>query len=368
MHGARLLQALRRLRPGLEAFGMGGARLASEGLERIARAEELSVMGFAEVAGRLPTILRALSALSSEAARRRPEGAVLIDFPDFHVALARRLRRQGIPLVYYVSPQVWAWRAERARVIARRARRILTLFPFEAEIYRRLGADVLCTGHPIVDDVAEGLARRDATSLPEKNGLRIALLPGSRRDEVARHWPVLRDTVERLARRRRLEAFVVRPSGLPEERYAGASRAGVRFVTAGSHPWIASADLAVVASGTATLETALCGTPMIVVYRTSPTNFAIGRALVKVPWIALVNIVAQEAVVPELLQRDVNPDRLLEEAERLLDSDARRERMKLGLARVVRELGPPGASERAARAILEAVETGTEADARAASR
>jgi len=366
MHGARLLRALRQRRPGLEAFGMGGERLAAEGLDRIARAEELSVMGFAEVAGRVPAILRSLSALTREAARRRPQAAVLIDFPDFHAALSRRLRRQGVRLVYYVSPQVWAWRSERARVIARRADRILTLFPFETEIYRRLGADAVCTGHPIVDDVVEGLAR--ATPLPPKTGPRLALLPGSRREEVFRHWPPMRDAAVRLASRRGTESFVVRPPSPPEDLYAGAEAAGIRFVSSGAHAWLASADLALVASGTATLETALCGLPMIVVYRTSWTSFAIGRALVKVPWISLVNIVAREEVVPELLQTAVTSDRLAREAEALLDSAPRRERMKAGLARVARELGPPGASDRAAREVLDAMDGSAETGVRAASR
>jgi lipid-A-disaccharide synthase len=345
---------------------MGGSRLETEGLERIARAEDLSVMGFAEVASRVPAILRALSALSRESARRRPEAAVLIDFPDFHAALSRRLRRQGVRLVYYVSPQVWAWRSDRARVIARRAYRILTLFPFETEIYRRLGADAVCTGHPIVDDVAEGLAR--GTPPPPKTRPRLALLPGSRREEVFRHWPPMREAASRLASRSGVEAFVVRPASLPEELYAGARQAGVRFVSGGAHPWLASADLALVASGTATLETALCGLPMIVVYRTSRTSFAIGRALVKVPWISLVNIVAQEEVVPELLQTAVTSDRLVREAEGLLDSPPRRERMKAGLARVARELGPPGASDRAAREVLDAMDGSAETGIRAASR
>ncbi len=354
------------MRPGLAAFGMGGPRLDAEGLERVARSEDLSVMGLTEVAGRLPTVLRALSALSGEAARRRPDGAVLIDFPDFHAALSRRLRKLGIPLIYYVSPQVWAWRPERARTITSRARRILTLFPFETEIYRRLGADAVWTGHPIVDDVAEGLARPAA--LPDKTRPRLALLPGSRRAEIERHWGPMRDAASRLAARRGVEAFVVRPPELSEELYPGAAEAGVRLVTTDSHRWLASADLAIVASGTATLEAALCGVPMIVVYRASPASFAIGRALVRLRRIALVNIVAQEDVVPELLQKEVNADRLFSEAEALLDSEPRRGRMKEGLARVARDLGPPGASDRAAGAVLEALEGSAAAGARAAVR
>jgi lipid-A-disaccharide synthase len=367
LHGARLLRALSARRSPLSAFGMGGARLAAEGLECVARSEDLSVMGFSEVFAKLPRILGTLSTLRREAARRRPDAAVLIDFPDFHAALSRGLHRERIPLVYYVSPQVWAWRPARARVIAQRARRILTLFPFETEIYRRLGADAICTGHPIVDDVREGLAA--PLPLPEKTRPRLVLLPGSRRAEVQRHWPPMRDTAERLAGRRALEAFAVQAPGLAPDLFPGAAEAGVCLVSSGMHPLLFSADLALVASGTATLETALCGTPMVVVYRTSGANLTIGRLLVKVPWgVSLANIVAQERVVPELLQDQVTPERLEREAEALLDSPERRERMKRGLERVARELGPPGASERAAAAVIEAVEGGARAPARAATR
>ncbi|HKD12871.1 MAG TPA: lipid-A-disaccharide synthase, partial [Thermoanaerobaculia bacterium] len=157
--GSRLLAALRRRRPALAAYGMGGARLASQGLERVAASEDVSVVGFFEVLEKAPRLAGAFRNLTRAAAQRPPDAAILIDFPDFHALLARRLRTEGVPLIYYVSPQVWAWRRGRARSIARRARRIITLFPFEADIYRRLGADALCAGHPLVDDVREGLAR-----------------------------------------------------------------------------------------------------------------------------------------------------------------------------------------------------------------
>jgi lipid-A-disaccharide synthase len=365
--GARLLQALRAREPGVRAFGMGGSRLEAAGLERVARSEEIAVMGFSEVFGRVPQILAAIASLRREAARRRPEAAVLIDFPDFHSILARRLRAEGIPLIYYVSPQVWAWRSGRARAIAGRARRILTLFAFETEVFRRLGADAVWTGHPIVDDVREGLAAGPPT--PEKSAPRLVLMPGSRRGEVRRHWPSMRSAATRLAAARGVEAFAVRAPGVPEELYPGAREAGVRIVASGVHPLLASADVAFVASGTATLETALCGTPMVVVYRTSATTFAIGRALVRVPWISLVNIVGQEEVVPELLQDRVTGEELERAGLELLDSADRRDRMKRGLARVAAALGPPGASERAAEAAIDAVKGSAATDrARAAGR
>lgn len=353
LHGARLLRALRATRPDVTAFGMGGGRLEAAGLERIVASEELSVVGITEVVEKLPALRRALRTLDQAARRRRPEGAVLIDFPDFHGLLSRRLRRDGVPLIYYVSPQVWAWRRWRARVIAERARRIITLFPFEADIYRRLGADAVCAGHPLVEDVREGLAA--PSPLPPKTRRRLVLLPGSRAAELARHWEAMRDAAAALARRLDLEVVAIRAPGLSSGLYAGAAESGIRVVDAGLHPVLASADLAFVASGTATLEAALCGAPMIVVYRTSDVSHAIARALVKLRWISLVNIVGGEEIVPELLQGALTAENLERAGERLLSSPARLEAMKASLARVAQELGPPGASARAADYVLSAL-------------
>jgi lipid-A-disaccharide synthase len=353
LHGARLLRALQALRPGSQAFGMGGARLVGAGLDPVARSEALSVVGFVEVVEKLPGVFRALSALEKAAAERRPEAAVLIDFPDFHNLLSRRLARARVPLIYYISPQVWAWRPWRARTIAGRARRIITLFPFETAIYRRLGADAVCAGHPLVEDVAEGLA--GPSPLPPKTRRRLVLLPGSRATEVGRLWGVMSEAAARLARRHDLEVVAVRADGLSEFLFAGAAERGIRVISGGLHPVLASADLSFVASGTATLETALCGTPMVVVYRTSGVSYAIAMALVRLPWFSLVNIVAGEEVVPELLQERFTVENLEHEAEGLLGSPQRLDTMRRGLARVSRELGPPGASSRAAEYVLSAL-------------
>ena len=332
---------------------MGGALLAAEGMDPTVRSENLSVVGIFEVFEKLPSLVRALTALRREARRRRPDAAVLIDFPDFHAFLARRLERDGVPLVYYVSPQVWAWRRGRAKTIARRARRIITLFPFEVDIYRRLGADAVWAGHPLVDEVREGLA--EPSPLPPKTRRRLLLLPGSRTAEIRRHWPPMSEAAANLARRLDLEVIALAAPGVSPELLAGAGERGIEVVATGKHALLSSADLAFVASGTATLEGALCGTPMVVVYRTSPASFAIGRRLVKVRWISLVNILAGEEVVPELLQRDVDASRLEKEGESLLESPERLLRMRFELERVARRLGPPGASDRAANALLEAI-------------
>ncbi len=340
---------------------MGGPRLGDAGLERIVPSEALSVVGIFEVFEKLPAIRRALSALEAAARRRRPAAAVLIDFPDFHALLARRLARLDIPLIYYVSPQVWAWRSGRAKTIAARARRIITLFPFEAQIYARYGADAVCAGHPLVDDVREGL-NQPATPEPANGKRRLVLLPGSRRGEIQRHWGPMVEAASRLARKFDLDVVVIRAPGLPPDLFASGASRGVRVVEGSLHRHLAGADLAFVASGTATLEAALCGTPMVVLYQTSRASAAIGRLLIKVPWISLVNIVGGEAIVPELIQRDATADRLEEEGMAILESPERARRMRQGLTEVSARLGPPGATDRAADAILEAIERRPGAD------
>jgi lipid-A-disaccharide synthase len=332
---------------------MGGPRLRAQGLTGVVASESLSVVGFSEVVEKIPALSRALSALRSRAIEERPDGAILIDFPDFHGLLSARLERLGIPILYYVSPQVWAWRRGRARTIARRARRIITLFPFEVEIYRRYGGDVVWAGHPLVDEVREGLEK--PSPLPPKTRRRLVLLPGSRAAEVRRHWLPMSQAAVRLSGRHDIEIAAVRAAGLSEDLFSGAAASGIRVVTSGMHALLATADLAFVASGTATLEAALCATPMVVVYRTSRASFAVGKLLVRVPWISLVNIVAGAEVVPELLQGAVNAQRLEQEGEALLASPSRVREMREGLKRVAERLGPPGGSERAADAVLEAL-------------
>lgn len=353
LHGARLLRALKLLQPGITAFGMGGARLEAEGLERVARSDALSVVGLVEVFEKLPALRKALRRLGEAASGRRPDAAILIDFPDFHAILAARLHRAGIPLIYYVSPQVWAWRAGRARRIAARARRIITLFPFETEIYRRLGADAVWAGHPLVDDVGEGL--RATSPFPEKTRRRLLLLPGSRTAELRRHWATMAEAAARLASRFDLEVIAVKAQGLPVGLFEGAERRGIQVADGGLHPLLASSDLAFVASGTATLEAALCGTPMVVVYRSSPATWEVAKRVIQVPWASLVNIVAAEEVVPELIQYDFTVERLEQEGRALLESPDRLARMKQGLARAAERLGPPGGSQRAAEAVLQAL-------------
>ena len=353
LYGARLLKQLQLRQPGLTAFGMGGARLAEAGLDTVVRSEDLSVVGISEVLEKLPALRGALRRLDRAALARKPEAAVVIDFPDFHGFLSRRLKRDGVPLIYYVSPQVWAWRKWRARTIAGRARRIITLFPFEAEIYRKLGADAVCAGHPLVEDVQEGL--RTPSPLAPKTRPRLVLMPGSRPKEVERNWDRMSEAAGRLQKRFDLEVVAVRAAALPETLFPGARERGIAVVSTGVHALLSSADLAFVASGTATLEAALCGAPMVVVYRVSAVSWAIVSVLIHLRWASLVNIVAGEEVVPELIQDRFTVGNLEREGAGLLSSPGRLAAMKTGLARVADLLGPPGATARAAEYVLSAL-------------
>jgi lipid-A-disaccharide synthase len=347
LHAANLLQALRRLNPGIEAFGVGGERLRDAGLECVARSEELSLMGLAEVVRDLPRLWRLSRRVRQAALERRPQVAVLVDSPDFNLPLARALRKAGIPVVIYISPQLWAWRAGRVRRIRRDVRRVLCILPFEVGFYGRHGVPAEFVGHPLVDELAPVMRE-----LPPRAPRALALLPGSRWHEVEALLPAMLAAAARLgASIPDLKVRLIVAPGLdPERLHAMLAGAVVEPVTSDRHRALAACSAALVASGTATLECALLGVPMVVGYRLHPASYLMARWLVRVPHVALVNLVAGEGVVTELVQDAFTPEALAREALALLAGSG--ERQQAGLAEVRRRLGEEGASERAARAVL----------------
>ena len=362
-HAAGLMEAAARLTGGrgrIRFFGLGGDAMAAAGLEPVAHSDEVAVVGIAEVVRELPRIRRVFRKLVLAAEARRPSLAVLVDFPDFNLRLARRLRRRGIPVLYYVSPQVWAWRRRRVRTIARLVDRMLVLFPFEVEVYRGRELHVDHVGHPLVDDVPElesAWERQDG--VPERPVL--ALLPGSRNSEVRRILPpMLRaaaelvGTAERAGRVRLILAPTVDPE-LVRRLIAGGPLSGdeLDVVRTDRFAAVAGSHLALCASGTATLEIGLLGTPMIVVYKVSPLTYAIGRLLVDLPFVSLVNLVLGRQVVPELLQAEADHERMAAAASRLLSRRTRIDAMRAALAGLRPALGASGASERAAGCLLD---------------
>jgi lipid-A-disaccharide synthase len=357
MYAARLATALKQ-RLDVSIFGMGGPQMRAAGVEIITDYSEVSVVGITEVLKRLPSLFRAMRHLVEEAERRRPPLAVLTDFPGFHLRLARKLRPKGIRNVYYICPQFWAWRPWRVNLVRRRFAEALCIFPFEEKFYADAGVPVKFIGHPLVGNVHATLTRE---LFCKKYGLTpgnpiITILPGSRRGEIAHHVPVLVDALAKIRQKlpTPLEIVVAVAPGLDvswlQARFP--SEWQVRFLKDETYNSLAAADLAIVSSGTATVETALLGRPMIVVYRLSPLTARLAKPLVRTKFFSMVNLIAGRAVVPELIQHDFTAQRVAAEAEMLLSSSQegknRVEMMTRGLAEVRQLLGPPGAVERAA--------------------
>ena len=355
MYAAQLATAL-RARTGAQFFGMGGSRMAEAGVELVADYHEVAVVGITEVLHKIPTVVSVQRRLAREAGRRRPALAILVDSPGTHLGVARRLKNAGIPVGYFIGPQIWAWRAGRIRVVKRLVKRMVVIFPFEEKIYRDAGVPVNFVGHPLVDVVRPTMNRAEFAAQHGLDPSRpiVTLLPGSRRSEIARHFPLVIEACERLRQNAKAGADIqfvhAAAPGLPPELFAPYMRPGleVKRVEGATYDALAAADCAIVASGTATVEAALLGTPMVVVYRVAPTTAFFLKRMIRTPFIAMVNLIAERRVVPELMQDSFTPAALESEVRMLLESAAARDEMKAGLAEVRAKLGPGGAIERAA--------------------
>jgi lipid-A-disaccharide synthase len=355
MYAARLATAL-RARTGARLFGMGGKQMAEAGVELIADYHQVAVVGISEVLHKIPTVIGVQRKIASEAVRRRAALAILVDSPGTHLGVARRLKNNGIRVGYFIGPQVWAWRPGRVRVVKRLVERMVVIFPFEEEIYREAGVPVNFVGHPLVDVVKASMNR---TEFAARCGLDtgrpiVTLLPGSRRSEIERHYPLIMEACERLSRetqtRGAIQFVLAAAPALETELFAPHARPGVSVtrVEGATYDALGAADCAIVASGTATVEAALLGTPMVVVYRVSPTSAFVLKRMVRSPFIAMVNLIAGRRVVPELIQDQFTSEAVVEEVRKLLGSPAARDEMNAGLAEVRTKLGPGGAIERAA--------------------
>ena len=366
LHGSTLCRALHDLDPSLRLYGMGGARMAAAGMDVVADPTARAVVGTSEALGRVPALYRTYRALVRRLREDRPRVLVVIDFPEFNMRLARRARRAGVPVVFFIPPQVWAWRRGRVRLIARLATRVLAVFPFERPLYEAAGVPVEYVGHPILDvlppDLDRARARRGLGIEPDLSV--VGLFPGSRREEITRLLPPMLDAARRLVgpaepalRPTPRFALGLAPSvdrRLVEGLLAAAERAGgppVEILEHRTYELMAAADAILIASGTATLEAALLGTPMVVCYRVSRFTALISRLLIRIPRISLPNIVAGRDVVPELLQTEVTGARLAEEIRRLLAEPAAAAQ-RAAFADLRGRLGEPGVGQRAARAVL----------------
>jgi lipid-A-disaccharide synthase len=348
LHATEVVRELRSLDPSLELFGIGGIGLAGQGMRLVRDARDLAIVGLFNVVGHLPMILGAFRELVGELERERPDAVLLVDYPDFNLRVARACRRMGIPVAYYISPQLWAWRPRRVRQIAERVDQMLVIFPFEKDFYERHGVAATYVGHPLVEQLAS-IAPRNAT--PPQRPWKIALLPGSRRMEIEFLLDPMLDAVERMGedvRARLILAPSVERSKIAERIAARSSE--VELVEAGRLEALAASDVALCSSGTATLEAAILGVPAVVVYRLPRLTYALVRWLMRLPHFSLVNIVAGRAVVPELRQGEVEGARIEAETRRLLDPETWAA-TRQALDRVRDQLGGPGASRRTAEKI-----------------
>jgi lipid-A-disaccharide synthase len=353
MHGADLVRALRGLIPDVEVSGIGGAQLRAAGMQTVVDTTAIATMGLLEARERLAAVVGAYRRMRRVLRTDPPDLLVLIDFAEFNLALAGVAHRRGVPVLYYISPQVWAWRRGRIKKIARRVDRLAVVFPFEASLYAGSGARAEFVGHPLLDRVratrgrAETLARHGLD--PHKR--LIALLPGSRKKEMQLILPPMADAAERLLRRGDVQCVLALADTLSRDDVAAtmAGRALPATIVAGdTYDLVHASELVLVASGTATLETALLERPMVIVYRVSALTFALARRLVSVPFIGMPNLIAGKAVVPELMQEAATGERIAAAATAFLDDPGRRAATTAELGGLRRLLGGGGAARKAA--------------------
>jgi lipid-A-disaccharide synthase len=367
LHGGMLCRALRELSPGLRLSGMGGGHMAAAGMEVIVDPTGQAAVGTSEAVGRVPALYRAYRAMGRRLLADRPRALVVIDFPEFNLRLARRARRAGVPVVYFIPPQLWAWRAGRVRQMARRIKRVLAVFPFEPPLYERAGVPVTFVGHPLLDVVPLDLTRDEARRRigADPGHALIGLLPGSRPGEIERLLPSMLDAARRLAAADGRRRFVLgqAPTVAREQVTTIISAAGpgipsIELVSGRTYEVMAAADTLLIASGTATLEAALLGAPMVICYRVSRLTELIARVLTRVQWIGLPNLVSGRGVVPELIQGEVTGVRLAQEASRVLDDPVAATAQRAAFKDLRARLGEPGVGLRAARAVLDTARAG----------
>ncbi len=361
LHGSRLVTALLNLQPTLEIYAVGSMLMGQAGAKILIDSSKLAVVGITEVWGQLPQIFKAYRELKKFIQREGLSLIILIDFPDFNLLLAKVAKRARIPILYYISPQVWAWRKGRVQKIAKLVNKMAVILPFEEDLYKEAGLEAKFVGHPLLDVISGELEKflKEREKI-EKDHPFIALLPGSRLKEVKSLLPAMLEAAKIIKEKKSTAntLFPIAPS-IPraevEKILPAALEVPLTLVENQTYWAMAAADLLIVASGTATLEAAILQKPMIIVYHVSLLSYIIGRALVKVKFIGLVNIIAGKKIVPELLQREVRGDLIATEALRILDEEGYRREMLGNLAVVKERLGTPGAAQRVAQMALEMI-------------
>ena len=346
MHGAKLAESLYAQGNPIEIFGIGGGRMRSAGVRIEIDAHRLAVVGITEVLAKLPQILDGMRTAKRLVADEKPDILILIDFPDFNLHLAAFAKKHAIAVLYYISPQIWAWRQGRVKKIRRLVDHMAVILPFEETFYRQHGVPVTFVGHPLMDHHHAPHDQRER--ITGEKAVTIGLLPGSRDSEIKKLLPLMLSAAKLIGQRENVRFLLSQaPSVSPSLMHRLTQEWGFagEIVNGTTDALLRQATLVIVASGTTTLEAAICQTPMIIVYRVSPLSYRLGKALIKVPHIGLVNLIAGERLAPELIQHDASPEQIAQQALALLADPQKLNQMKDGLAEVTRRLGKPGASD-----------------------
>lgn len=356
-HGADLVLALKQQTPHVKVFGVGGQYLREAGMHTLVDTATVAGMGLFEARDKLRALIRTYRQLTQILRTDPPDLLILIDFPEFNLRLAKIAKKVGVKVFYYISPQVWAWRKRRVHTIAQRVDRLAAIFPFESDFYAKHGCSVDFVGHPLVDRVRPTRSREQTLAQYSLDPQRktIALLPGSRAQEVRYLLTPMLEATKLLGPEYQFILAVASTLNLEQLKSQVASYP-VGIVQGDTYNVVHAADLALVASGTATLETALLERPMVIVYRMAPVTYALARLIVRVPFIGMPNLIAERQVVPELVQYDVTPERIASAAQQLLDDPQAYSLTQEGLREVRRRLGSGGAATRAAQLIIAMLE------------
>jgi lipid-A-disaccharide synthase len=359
LHGAHMIRSLKRIDPSLSIYGIGGEELSSAGVDIMYHFKDLAVVGILEVVSRLPKIGRVFRYLKKELSSAPPDLVILIDYPDFNLRLAKIAKKNQVPIFYYISPQIWAWRKKRAKTIARLVDMIAVVFPFEVPLYEKEGLRAQFVGHPLLDQPILSLDHSKALEHLQLENVWpiIGLLPGSRNSEIERLLPLMLDAAAMILKQFPLAQFIIHvASGIREEdilRGIKGRNIRVKIFKKQLYQVLTVCHLVLVASGTATLQTAIMQKPMIILYKVSWLTYFIGKMMIRVPFIGMVNIVAGKKIVPELIQNQATPEKIAQESLQLLNNTERREIMATQLQSVKEALGEKGASQRVAHLVFD---------------
>ncbi len=353
-YGADLVHQFKKLHPAFTFFGIGGKHMATEGVEILFSINELGVVGGFEVLSHLPRIKRIFNRIKNEVKRRQPVASVLIDSPDFNLRLAKKLKKQSIPVLYYISPTVWAWRRGRLKTIKKTIEKMMLIFPFEEKIYKESKIPAVFVGHPLKEKIRTTLTRQQ---LLEKYGLDsqkklITLLPGSRRSELKNHMPVLAEAIDLIKNEWDAHFSLLLAEGLDKNLISDFLHLfpdDLIVFTENHYEAISASDIVLSACGTANLEAALLETPLLAFYRISPLTYSFGRWLAHIDDFSIVNILAGTRVIPELIQQDFTPESIFRESKRILESEEIRSEMISHFRRIKKILGEKAASQNAAK-------------------